>query len=179
MNDNLDLAKVNSELAKIKLSAPWIIFYKQVEAFFKRDPDVEVGFNSDDYVLTIRVRSAVKAEALSKLIPQTKEFGNVTITIKIIADEDEDVTLSIIRRALDGNPIVNDIMTVKEFGMQAGFVIFNKEVVQYFNDNLTDAYGLCSTLYQDLAKDVLGEHPGIFYSTAVECCDECGYYKCD
>lgn len=39
------------------------------------------------------------------------------------------------------------------------------KVVQYFNDDLGDAHGVCSTLYQEIAKDVFGEHEGIFFCT--------------
>ena len=40
------------------------------------------------------------------------------------------------------------------------------------NDDLSDAHGICSTLYQDLAKEVFGESEGIFFCTEVSPMDE-------
>ena len=37
------------------------------------------------------------------------------------------------------------------------YVVFEKEVVQYWNDNLGDINGLRSTLYQDLAKEIFAD----------------------
>ena len=48
------------------------------------------------------------------------------------------------------------------------YVVFVNEVVQYFNDDLGDVYGQCSTLYQEIAKDVFGETEGVFFCTDVE-----------
>ena len=45
------------------------------------------------------------------------------------------------------------------------FVVFVPEVVQFYNDDLGDINGLCSTLYQDLAKDLFGEEAGIYFCT--------------
>ena len=45
------------------------------------------------------------------------------------------------------------------------YVIFKKEVVQYYNDSLSDAHGMCSTLYQDIAKRILDADEGIFFCT--------------
>ena len=53
------------------------------------------------------------------------------------------------------------------FASDLVYVIFKKEVVQYFNDNLGDYNGICSTLYQELAKNVLKPQPGIFFCTSV------------
>ena len=45
------------------------------------------------------------------------------------------------------------------------YVIFKKEVVQYYNDSLADAHGMCSTLYQDIASRILDAGEGIFFCT--------------
>ena len=50
------------------------------------------------------------------------------------------------------------------------YVVFKNCVVQFFNDNLNDAHGLISTLYQDIAADIL-DGPGtigVYYCTDVE-----------
>jgi hypothetical protein len=65
-----------------------------------------------------------------------------------------------------GNPIVDDIVTIE--GVMTNpitYVIFKKEVIQYYNDSLSDAHGMCSTLYQDIASRVLDAGEGIFFCT--------------
>ena len=47
------------------------------------------------------------------------------------------------------------------------FAVFAKEVVQYYNDDLTDINGLKSTLYEDIARDVF-DIDGINYCTSKE-----------
>ena len=50
----------------------------------------------------------------------------------------------------------------------AKYVIFANKVVQYFNDSLSDAHGVCSTLYQDIARDVFGDDCGVYFCTDLE-----------
>ena len=43
--------------------------------------------------------------------------------------------------------------------------VFAKEVVQYWNDSLSDPYGKVSTLYQDIAKDIFEDTDGVMFCT--------------
>jgi hypothetical protein len=53
--------------------------------------------------------------------------------------------------------------------MDFTYVIFKNCVVQFFNDNLNDAFGNVSTLYQDIAPAVFENTPiGVHYCTDVE-----------
>ena len=36
-------------MAKLKLSSPWEIFYKEIQAMFSEDPCVHVVFDEDNY----------------------------------------------------------------------------------------------------------------------------------
>ena len=162
----------SKDLKTVNLSSPWSIYYKQLESLFSHDPDIELAFNDKEYVITMRVKGSAKAEALAQLLPDTKQFGNVTVQINIILDNIGDTRLDLFARAFDGNPIVSEIIETNTFGMDAAYVVFEREVVQYFNDDLSDAHGVCSTLYQDIAKEVFGEEAGVFFSTDVadRCC---------
>jgi hypothetical protein len=46
--------------------------------------------------------------------------------------------------------------------------VFEKKVVQFFNDQLDDINGNKSTLYQDIAKDVFEKHEGVYFCTAAD-----------
>ena len=53
------------------------------------------------------------------------------------------------------------------------YVIFKNCVVQFFNDNLNDAHGVISTLYQDIAAELFADYlerskRGVHFNTDVE-----------
>lgn len=158
-------------MAILKLSAPWQIYYKELSLLFEKDEEVHIVYDTDNQVISIYVDNAAKAEAIAAVLPTEKEFGNVTLTIVIIPANStfkkaKSVRGSLYEDLFRGNPIVDDIVTVE--GVMTNpitYVIFKKEVVQYFNDSLADAHGLCSTLYQDIASRVLDAGEGIFFCT--------------
>lgn len=90
------------------------------------------------------------------------------MTIEVIAANEEVSLISLYKAAFAGNPIVSYIETVDGFGNPLNYIVFEKEVVQYFNDNLGDIHGIESTLYQDLAEEVFDEHDSIFFCTDIE-----------
>lgn len=68
----------------------------------------------------------------------------------------------------DGNPIVDNIETrTDQTGTDWNYVMFKPEVVQFFDDDLTDFNGLWSGLAEDIARDVFAENGrGICFCTA-------------
>ena len=155
----------------VGLSSPWAIYYRQLEALFMKDPQVKVIFDADIPEVQIRVEGEEKAEAISKLLPITKDFGAVTLNIKVIpANMLEESRIALFQKAFEGNEGFSRIEIVdNEFlSNPINFVVFKKEVVQYFNDDIGDLHGVCSTLYQDIAKDIFGQAEGIFFCTEVE-----------
>jgi len=50
------------------------------------------------------------------------------------------------------------------------YVVFKNCVVQFFNDNLNDCHGVISTLYEDIARDILtgSAVQGVYFNTDVE-----------
>lgn len=149
-----------------KLSPPWITYYRKIEALFEQDPQVKVVVDETSLNIKLYVESAVKAEAIEKLLPKEKEFGNVTVTTTVIPANEQKLS-TLFKTAFDGNPALCDVKTVSSPLMgEASYVIFQKKVVQFFNDDLGDPNGNMSTLYQDIADDVFGYQPGMFYCTA-------------
>ena len=51
-------------MAIMKLSSPWMIFYREVEAMFRHDKDVHVVFDEAGDILNIYVDDSLKAAAL-------------------------------------------------------------------------------------------------------------------
>lgn len=150
-----------------KMVSPWVEYYRKVETLFKQDPAVTTMFDEDKKEILLYVNGAVKADALSQLLPTEVEFGNVIVKIKVIPANDNRQPIDLIRDAFSGNKALEDIFIAHVASNDFNFVIFRKEVVQYWNDNLGDAHGIRSTLYQELAKEVIGEYDGVFYCTDI------------
>lgn len=164
-------------MARLNMLSPWMTYYHEMVAFFKKDDEVNVVWDDSGDVDTIKlyVKEESKAEALMELLPTTKEFGVVTVNIEIIPANDKKsffitrmnhTNPALFSMALRDNNAVSFIKTVEGiFSNPITYIVFNKEVVQYFNDSLGDYFGQCSTLYQELAKDIFGTHEGVFYCT--------------
>lgn len=153
---------------KLKMSPPWIIYYRELEALFGQDPDIKLELDEDAPMIKMYVDGQDKAEALSQLLPPSKRFGNVELNVNIIpANKIKNDKVSLFQKAFDGNPILSDIKIAIQI-FSNNYIVFKKEVVQYFNDDLGDYNGICSTLYQDIAKDVFGCLEGIFFCTDIK-----------
>lgn len=110
-----------------------------------------------------------KAEAISQLLPTTKTFGNVTLYIDVIPANNNGTRGDLYRAAFDGNPAVEEIVGVYDIaGALHEFVLFNDVVVQYYNDDFRDFNGACSTLYQEIAKDVFDNDIDMSFCTVVK-----------
>lgn len=152
----------------IQLSSPWVLFYREVEALFAQDPDVKVKLEDDSYTLRIFVESDLKADAIRKLLPRSKQFGNVTLNIEVVPADAEETYFILLRRAFEGNGALADIINGKIIDHDVSYFMFKKEVVQYYGDNGADPNGLISTLYADIAEDVIGSDAENYFSTTNE-----------
>jgi len=162
-------------MAKLKLAAPWTIYYRQIQALFKEDPEVGVIFDEDAVALKIYVNNQTKAEAIAHLLPPVVTFGNVNLKIIVIPSNTDAKAvefkndIDIIRAALEGNGAVVKFYPIEYiFSNSMLYVAFKKEVVQFFNDDLSDIRGMCSTLYADIAKELFGTLKGVFFCTDSE-----------
>ena len=157
-------------MARTKLSPPWEIYYKEVCLLFEKDNEVAEVYNPDTSELKLYVDNPVKADALSRILPDEKEFGNVKLKITIIpangANNLRDAR-SDYEKAFEGNPIVSYVATGSKL-FDYTYVVFTNTVVQYFNDDIGDVNGNCSTLYQEIAKHVFKPQTGVFYCTDVK-----------
>lgn len=158
-------------MAILKLSAPWQIYYKELCELFKKDNEVRIVYDTDEQIINIYVENTAKADAMAAVLPTEKEFGGVTVYINVIPanptfKKAKSTRATMYEDLFRGNPIVDDIVTIEGIMTNSiTYIIFSKEVVQYYNDSLSDAHGMCSTLYQDIAKRVLDAGEGIFFCT--------------
>ena len=72
----------------------------------------------------------------------------------------------VFRILFEGNLAVENSVTVKLLDIT--YVIFAKKVVQYYDDSLDSAYGVKSTLYEDLARAVFQDVKGVYFCTDIQ-----------
>lgn len=146
----------------LKLQSPWVLFYKEVCALFARDPEVKVLFNNEEPELKIQVKgNDEKAACIARFFPKEKAFGNIVLTCSVVGDNgqpvpDVDLPDSIaIQKVFEGNGALSFIKEIQTpFQYTITYVVFVKEVVQYYSDNMYDLYGATSTVYENLARDI-------------------------
>lgn len=153
-------------MEKLMLSAPWVTFIHELQLLFEQDKDIRMVVDSNLLEVKLYVEDWRKADALSKLLPQEKVFGNVTLKIDVIpANHGDGSPFCLIQDAFKGNPVFVGAESESKMIGTFNYVVFKKEVAQFFNDQLDDINGNKSMLYQDIARDVLGEKDGVFYCT--------------
>lgn len=151
-----------------QLSAPWETYYKKLQALLGDDPEISLKFDKAAGVIKIYVDNAKKADALDRLLIARKVFGNVKINITVIPSnkvyhgEYEDLYDC----AFDGNPVfVGTQYASLPEGGDLSYVIWSREVAQFFNDNLADYQGNQTMLYEQIARDVLKYEPAVYHCT--------------
>ena len=160
------------------LEAPWNTYRKMINALFENDPEIEVGdiveikgIKAVDYTIDIRVKNHRKFEALQKLLPDRKVFGSVTVTIFLYDTEnkeknDIDVFMDLFR----DNPIVSNFVKKVKLpdGSERSFVCFQPQVIQFYDDDISDCYGNYNGLAEDIARAVFGDRAGdVSFSTGM------------
>ena len=170
----------------VNLSAPWIEYYRKLEAMFEGDNSVKVVYDAQDMLCDLFVDGEEKADALTKLLKPSVKFGN--ITMPVVVHQANDISelygvKSYSRKPYRTRPLVpyaddihckafigNVSMNFIEYAYGPGgavftYVIFAPRVVQYFADDTSSYYGLKTTLYEDIAREIFIEEPGVFYCT--------------
>lgn len=161
---------------RLKLSPPWVTYINKLEALFDGDP--QIAFNVDMSIpsVVLATNNGDKAAALLKLLPAEKYFGSVILKIGVdgpVSNLAFPTRTSLFETAFSGNPAFAYCVAPAEEGyfyVDFTYVVFKNCVVQFFNDNLNDAHGLISTLYQDIASEVFEEANlvGVYYCTDIE-----------
>ena len=160
-------------MAMLRLAPPWITYVSELQQMFKYDGQVHVVYDNDENEVKLYVDSATKAGALQELLPETKDYGNVIRKITVVPANGFGISITptenLYAAAFRGNGAFSFVKQVQGiFSNSLTYVVFKNKVVQYFNDNLGDIYGQCSTLYQEIAKNIFLPKEGVYYCTDVE-----------
>ena len=127
-------------MSRIKLSPPWVTYWKKLEALFNADPDIEVGqlYDTEDRKeIWIYVSDEKKYRALVNLLPTYPDFGNVKLknVIKFKGGPEQD-TFQDLKDLFADNGNVQELKEAVDFaGTPHLFINFKPEVIQFRNDD--------------------------------------------
>ena len=164
---------------RLKISPPWITHIHMIQALFDGDPQIafyeEVDAGGEPFI-TLACNNGDKVTALQQILPTEIMFGNIPLHIMIAGTPSNRAFVSkqeLFEVAFAKNPVFAYAISPGDdnynwFGMT--YVVFKNCVVQFFNDNLNDCHGVLSTLYEDIAREVLtgSSVQGIYFNTDVE-----------
>lgn len=157
-------------MMKLKLSPPWMTFYHEIQQLFKQDPDVFTVFDQEEMTIKVLVCGEEKSEALEHLLVKEKIFGNITVKVNVIpANEQlEAQDINYFDAAFSGNPVYVSSREIylPVYGKMT-YVVWTDKVAQFYNDDLSDINGNETMLFEDVARDVLIEEPGVFHCTVM------------
>jgi hypothetical protein len=150
------------EQQNLGLQAPWITILGKLQAMFAEDGEVEVkcpDMEANPFVINIDTINATKCEALKRVLKTHYELGNVTVDIVVRVIDDgvqEDPTIEDFIEAFSGNPVfVTTASVTNPMGQTFDHVIFAKEVIQFYNDDISDIYGNFNGTVEQVACDIL------------------------
>ena len=164
--------------ARLKILPPWSITIRKLEALFDGDP--QIAFNTDfsgaHPTVVLACNNGDKVAALQKILPDSIEFGGVKLMISVDGVPSNRAFQNkkeLFETAFSGNPAFAYAVSPVDEGynwFSMVYVVFKNCVVQFFADNLNDCHGIISTLYQNIAEELLtGEAAqGVYFNTDVE-----------
>ena len=165
---------------RLKISPPWVLYIKKLEALFDGDPQIafNVNYGSDDPYVGLATSNPEKAAALVKLLTEEVKFGNVVLKIVVDCPTIANLAFATPRELFDtafnGNPAYAYSVSPAQdnvWYVDFTYVVFKNYVVQFFADNLNDPHGVISTLYQDIAEEIFEGvkfNGGVAYCTDIE-----------
>ena len=139
-------------------------------------PGIEVGDlihkTGGLYVVPIKVKNPDQAVAIASIVTLSHKIGNLTVQVQVTDGEDNDVKpvvpgssdqlADLVRKALKGNYLLNDVIVKASPVSQKKvvFAVFTKSVIQFPNDDLSDLYGNFNGVTAAVFRDVLANEPG-------------------
>lgn len=159
---------IKKKRATAKLSPPWYTLYNKIYAFFSMDDELTISklvkVGKGMYSIIISSTNTDKIIALSKILPESVNFGNVNVYIYPKVENDEDfevdsrpVNADDYKAAFTGNKYFVEVIHTDQsfYTPDLTFIILTRDIISFFNDDLTDYYGNYNGLVSDVANDIM------------------------
>ncbi len=164
--------------ARLKILPPWSIVIRKFEALFDGDPQIacNTDFSGTHPAIILACNNGDKVAALQKILPEEIVFGGITLKVGVDgvpSNRTFKTKKELFEVAFDRNPAFAYAISPVDEGYNwfaMTYVVFKNCVVQVFADNLNDCHGVISTLYQDIAEELLTGPgaQGVYFNTDVE-----------
>ena len=163
---------------RVKILPPWVTSIHKIQALFDGDPSIacNVDYSSAHPAIILSYNNGDKVTALQQILPTKIDYIAATVQIAIDgvpSNRSFKNKKELFEVAFDKNPAFAYAVSPVEDGYNwfaMTYVVFKNCVVQFFNDNLNDCHGVLSTLYEDIAREVLTGDAvqGVYFNTDVE-----------
>ncbi|MCM3218782.1 hypothetical protein M3644_02985 [Bacillus cereus] len=170
-----------------QLSPPWITYFNELKNSIGADPTVIVGPLipvGGNYIILVHALSNEKARALATLLKSFVQFGNVSMTVIVTNNENEIVDpfpcpldafeiAHLFQVALENNPYFEQVVVQPQFpgGPNVVFPVFAAEVIQFFNDDISNLCqtftGVAANVFRDVMNDEVCDSPILFSTSCV------------
>lgn len=150
---------MNEKDLELDLSAPWYVFHTQVFKLFEQDAEVIVDEELEEtetgFIFGIYSKNIKKIQAIKKLIGSKVVFGDVAVDIDYGENENEDVA-EVWKDAFSGNPLFCGIVSADiPFDGSCDYAIFKRDIIDFYDDNISDVNGNSHYIVADLVKEVV------------------------
>ncbi|XXM73069.1 hypothetical protein ACQ0QQ_03985 [Lysinibacillus sphaericus] len=171
--------------ASVGLSPPWVTYQNELKYSIGQDPNVIIGPlipAGGTFVIPVTVIGDEKAIALATLLKNPVEFGNVSVNIVVINGGQEIVSpipcplsafgvAELVQNALSGNPYFVEVVVKPQTpgGSNAVYPVFTPEVIQFFNDDISNLCNNFTAVAANVFADVMIEtlcNTKILFSTS-------------
>lgn len=146
-------------MARLKLSPPWSIFYDEIRVMFQKDPEVRVVMDEDNKTIYLFVNNPKKSAALAQILEQEIKLGRIMLKVQVpppdgAGEYEFKNGVELYQAAFENNPRLSYVQPKTSIFDTSFYVVFKNEVVQYFNDDISDINSQCSTLAECIARDI-------------------------
>ena len=143
----------------VNLEAPWYRFGKILGKLFEKDSEVSITADEEKdgiYNIYISSDNAAKLACMKKLFGEERVMGNITVKLNykdtsknIINGEDFKVAFADTEMLV----VVEEAMT--PIGQEFTYPIMVKDIIQFYDDDITDIYGNANLTVRDAVLEVL------------------------
>lgn len=153
------------------MQSPWITYNDYLTAIFEGDSEVTVSkgeFDADGktFVISVLCSNNDKTDALNKILKKNVAMGNISVRVDVNCNVNQEPSESVFDIAFKGNPHYSRSVTLETpFHTQETYVIMNKEVIQFYNDDISDPWGNYNGLAEDILREITDTPSTISYCT--------------
>lgn len=157
-------------MTEVSSNRPDVTIANRIKAMFDANPQIKMQYIDATHETLGRVIVHVynnerKATAIRKLLKPL--YDEITTPLEVEVVDESGVYKDTIIDAFEGNPHFSEYMDIPTPLDPEQFFhvcVFNKEVIQFKNDNGGSLHGYEFRLMENLAREVMGQ-PMLYYTT--------------